>query len=786
MLLRILKKDLKRKKTMNVILLLFVILASMFVASGLSNVVTVSNGLDFFMDKANLGTYIIFTQGLDQEHKLENTLNENSAISSYRLERAVYCAQESFEVQGKNLEITGMTMLIPSDDDGINYFDEKNNVIEKVEPGHVYIKKTLLDRSHLQISDVLTVKLGSTKKEFIIEGVFKDAPFGSEILGNERFMLSNTDFDQFFNDEDVNELSKGKAVYIDAESEKAVADSISDMDHIMFGGGRSLLKLAYIMSFIIAFIVLVLSAALIIVAFVVLRFVINLSVTEDFREIGVMKAIGIKNGKIRGIYLIMYLAIAVTGTVIGGILSFPFGKMLILSVSENMVLGNDNDVLFHVIGLLIVVTMTGAFAWGCTRKIKKMSPVDAIRNGNNGERFKKKRSRSMRLKSHTERFLALNDICSKPKRYLSVVLSIMICTLLVLTIVNTSNTLKSDSFAPTFGVTGDLYAGSLDVLTKLQMEGKEAKTEYIRDKEEKLASAGMPCKIMQNMSFSYPVEFEGHRYMLNFMQGIFTTPDDYLYTSGLAPAGKNEVAITSLITETTGLTVGDTFIMKYDDHDEKYLVTATFQTMNNAGNMILVHQDAQMDYSHMASQNDFVIRFTDAPNRETVESRKGKVAELFSVKEKDVKNKSEFCIKTMGAADTMVAVQNLLLLITLVVVILVTVLMERSFVADEKTDIALLKAVGFNNGSIVKWHMTRFFICSFSAVLAAALLSVPVTHIAITPIFKAMGLKTVDYRYDPFMTVLYSAVICGFTVLVSFLISQCTRSVKASDTAGIE
>ena len=39
----ILRKDLKRKKTINIVILLFIILAAMFVASGLNNVLTVVN-----------------------------------------------------------------------------------------------------------------------------------------------------------------------------------------------------------------------------------------------------------------------------------------------------------------------------------------------------------------------------------------------------------------------------------------------------------------------------------------------------------------------------------------------------------------------------------------------------------------------------------------------------------------------------------------------------------------------------------------------------------------------
>ena len=46
MYLRILKKDIKRKKTMNIILLIFIILATTFIASGANNVVSVMTALD--------------------------------------------------------------------------------------------------------------------------------------------------------------------------------------------------------------------------------------------------------------------------------------------------------------------------------------------------------------------------------------------------------------------------------------------------------------------------------------------------------------------------------------------------------------------------------------------------------------------------------------------------------------------------------------------------------------------------------------------------------------------
>ena len=87
MFLRILKKDLKRKKTMNIIMLLFIILASMFVASGLNNVITISNGTDYFFNTAGLGDYIATrknAEGVTED--FESILSTIPAAKSYRIE----------------------------------------------------------------------------------------------------------------------------------------------------------------------------------------------------------------------------------------------------------------------------------------------------------------------------------------------------------------------------------------------------------------------------------------------------------------------------------------------------------------------------------------------------------------------------------------------------------------------------------------------------------------------------------------------------------------------------
>ena len=61
MYFNILKKDLKRKKTMNIILLLFIILATTFVSSSVNNMLAVTTALDSYFEKADMPDYFAAT-----------------------------------------------------------------------------------------------------------------------------------------------------------------------------------------------------------------------------------------------------------------------------------------------------------------------------------------------------------------------------------------------------------------------------------------------------------------------------------------------------------------------------------------------------------------------------------------------------------------------------------------------------------------------------------------------------------------------------------------------------
>ncbi|MBR5058277.1 MAG: hypothetical protein IKX04_06905, partial [Clostridiales bacterium] len=63
MFFRILKKELKKKKAMNIIVFLFITLAALFVGAGLNNVISVANGTGYYLEQAGVGDYVMITMG---------------------------------------------------------------------------------------------------------------------------------------------------------------------------------------------------------------------------------------------------------------------------------------------------------------------------------------------------------------------------------------------------------------------------------------------------------------------------------------------------------------------------------------------------------------------------------------------------------------------------------------------------------------------------------------------------------------------------------------------------
>ena len=132
MYLQILKRDIKRKVTMNVILFLFIVLSSMFISSSVNNILTTADATDEYLNKAGVKDYLIAT--LEKgESTIETNLKESDFVVDYNIEDVLYVTYKNILFNGAVLEESDGTSLIMSVDQcGIFLFNEKNEVIDAV------------------------------------------------------------------------------------------------------------------------------------------------------------------------------------------------------------------------------------------------------------------------------------------------------------------------------------------------------------------------------------------------------------------------------------------------------------------------------------------------------------------------------------------------------------------------------------------------------------------------------------------------------------------------------
>ena len=791
MYLNILKKDLKRKKTMNIILLVFIILATMFVSSSTNNIISVTSALDNYFEMAGAPDFMFATMNKAGIADIDGVISTATAVDSVRSEKIIYASSTELKWNREDIKFSAGTNVLQSDRDmALNYFLDDGSILKSVKQGNVYITGHSAQSAGINIGDKVTVTVNGISRELRYAGGIKDAVLGSNQMSLARYIINDDDFEAYYKQDYVVENYGGEFVYIESGDTDKLSEELKSLsDYTVIGLDRDFMKFTYIFDMIGTGLLLVISLILITIAFVVLRFTITFTINEEYREIGVMKAIGISNVKIRGLYLIKYTALSVIGAVIGLILSFPFGEMLKNVWSKTIIISGRNVIIINILCAVLVVTVIMLFCYGCTGKVKRLSPIDAIRNGQTGERFRKKCLIGMsKSRLGAVPFIAVNDIVSSPKRYGIVTLTFVLCLSIMLMLSGTVSTLKSKSLITTFGLADcDVVLFGDSTLGFMADDGRQKADEYLADMEKTLSENGMPANCFSEFIFYLSVKHGENERKVHIYQGINTGMDKYSYLSGTAPQRNGEIAITQITANKLGVGIGDNVTIRTMEGSKEYIITALYQTMYNQGEGVRLYTDENISYVYTNGKSETQIKFTDNPGDDEIQRRIEKITELYPDIDRAV-TCGEFVTENVGVAETLDTIKQMVTILSVILTALITVLMERSFIAKEQGEIALMKAVGMRNGGIYAYHTLRFAIVGMVAVIVAVLLAVPFLHIFIDPVFKMMGMELgVEYVFDiPEMYLLFPLVILATTTVSAFLTSLYTRKIKSSDTANIE
>ena len=785
----ILKRDLRRKKTMNIIVLIFVILAVTFIASSANNLVAVTSSLDSYFDKAGVGDYVIFERS-GGKISVKEAVKDLDSVKGFKQEECIFLSNYKFEGRGKVQQNQSATMgLISCLPNKIqNFFDGDDNEITEVKEGETYVRQSVLDSCGAKVGDKVTLTTGNVNRSVTVKGILKDAVLGSRLMGNTRFLVSEDDYKAF---EEIENLEPYLFYisFIDTDDVPALQKAINDCDAIAFSGDRALIRFTYIMEMIIAGILLIVSIALIVISVVILRFTIGFTLSEEFRQIGIMKAIGIPNGKVRSLYLVKYLAISIVGAVVGMALSIPFGNLLLQQVAQSIVMGSENGILLGLGCALAVVGIIMLFCWLSTRKIKKYTPINAIHSGATSERYKKKGL--IRLGKKRVRpvfYMAINDILSGVKRFGIMLVTFFVGISMLLVVLNISTTMKSGKLLAWINMAEcDAAIIEPDVFEKyLVDDGREKLNTRIAEMENDLREKGWEADCFVELVSNVTVEKDGVKVKTHGVEGVNITPDEYAYIDGSAPQNKDEIAMSYLVADKIGAKIGDTVTVNTADSERECVVTATYQTMMSLGDNIRLYPDQEYSFKSLAGLNDFQVRFRDNPDDAEIARRIDAIRDMYTdVKVMTAGEYVDYCVG--GVGGIMDGVAALLLPVIILIDILVAVLMEKSFLTKERGEIAMLKAIGFKNRSIIIWQTLRIGIVMVLAVLLSIALSNPIGYISTAGIFRMMGAKTVVFDTNILLSfVIYPLIIVAATTLSVFLTALSVRRVSSNEINSVE
>ena len=303
----------------------------------------------------------------------------------------------------------------------VNLIFGQNDESFTVQDGEIGLPINIKNTTGIKLGDQLTIDLEGISKTFVVKEFFKDAFMGSDLIGLKRFIISQHDYDEikqnvpeekwiqfwsFVKNSDENQS--------DLATEFSKSNILSDFDI-----DKTFVELMFMTDRILSAILFIVSLFLIFIAFLTLRFTIVSTIQDDYKEIGVMKAIGFTNVSIKRLYLMKYSDPSVGGAIGLGI-SLPLTRIMSVRVSEYIIVPDSGTgMIVSAFSTVIIVAITLLFCSICMRKINKASAIDAIRQGHNGERFKA--SRKMNLHKSkvlpTTLFLAISDVLNQFKGY---------------------------------------------------------------------------------------------------------------------------------------------------------------------------------------------------------------------------------------------------------------------------------------------------------------------------------------------------------------------------------
>lgn len=756
--IKIIKNDFVKSKLITITTTLFVAAAALLVSLAAILAVNLTGAIDTLMQEAQTPHFMQMHSvqggraGEIDIARINRFAEQNSSVDEFQASKFLNIDNEGILLGRNSLSTNTQDNGFSVQSGKFDYlFDLDGNIISAAD-GELYVPICYMRDNTTRVGDKAIV----CGKEFTVAGFLRDSQMNAMLSSSKRFLVSENDYAELerlgnveylieFRLKDLAELGAFEAAY-SAAGLPANGPTIT----------YPLFKVMNVMSDgIMIGVIMLVSILVVVIALLCIRFTLLAKIEDDYREIGVMKAIGLRVSDMKQIYLAKYAAIGVIGCSLGFVLSFVFRGILTKNIRLTMgESGNKSFAnLLGLAGVLLVLFVILLFVSGILRRFRRISAAEAIRFGVGGGKQAKVKGFSLCKNRvfNTNIFLGIKDVRSCKGLYATMLTTLVLAAFIIIVPQNLYSTISAESFAAYMGI------GNCDLRIDIQQ------TDHIPEKTAEVEGAMNGDRdiskytILTTKTFKVKTADES-------MERIKIELGDHSvfpvsYSKGKAPAETDEIALSAINADELGKKVGDMITLMTTEGESNLTVCGIYSDITNGG------KTAKAAFTDPSAEIMWSIIYVLLSPEAAPGTIAAEYADKFGFAK--VTNTQEYILQTYGQTLSAVKQASIAAIaVAVIIIVLITLLFMKMLVAKDRYSIAVMKACGFTNSDIRLQYISRAVSVLILGILSGTVLANTIGEILVGMVISSFGASSFNFTVNPLLAYLFCPLIMVCSVLI--------------------
>lgn len=461
---RMLWNDMKRNKAVTLTNFLFVGVAAMLLSLAALLGANLLGAIGRLMQDAQTPHFMQMHTGEIDIKSLEAFAASYKGVSQFQALKFLNMDSEQIAINGRSLAGTIQDNGFSTQSNQFDFLlDLDNHPVQPLE-GALYVP--------VFYSKDGTIKLGDTVNihglRLTVAGFIRDSQMNAALASSKRFLVSEADYARMepfgaveylleYRLHDLSELGRFSAAY-SAAGLPANGPTLTWPLFRMMSAISDGMMIA---------VILLISILVILIALLCIRFTLLAKIQDDYQQIGIMKALGLRVSAIRGLYLVNYGAIAAAGSAAGFALALLLRRPMAQSIRSNLgESGNDTFAfLLGLGGILFLLLFILVYVNRNLGRFRSISAAEAIRFGMGGPAAAKLKTLGLSKQLPINFFLGMQDVWARKRLYGTMLAVVILAAFIIIVPQNLYHTISAEDFVTYMGV------GRCDLRIDMQKNG---------------------------------------------------------------------------------------------------------------------------------------------------------------------------------------------------------------------------------------------------------------------------------------------------------------------------